>query len=85
MTEPKLESFRKAVMFAAIHSQKYRHSGYSSKNLADHIVEEIGDQIVDLYELLYERYVDGVGGGTPPLSGTSSKPNGQRKRGAPYR
>ena len=85
MNEPKFDSLRRVVKYTAIHSQQFRLSGYSSKELSADNIEDIGIQLVNLYEKLFEEKLGGVGGGKPAAANSG----GQRKRcnrsGLPYR
>lgn len=87
MNEPKFDSLRRVVKYAAIHSQQFRLSGYSSHELNADDIEDIGIQLVNLYEKMFEEKLGGVGGGKPPTANVGA--GGQRQRtgrsGLPYR
>lgn len=87
MNEPKFDSLQRVVKFAAIHSQQFRLSGYSSRGLSADDIEDIGIQLVNLYEMMFEQKLGGVGGGKPPNANAAA--GGQRQRhstkSGPYR
>lgn len=90
MTDQNFDSYKQLVKRAAIHSQQFRHTNYSSRDLSDDAIEDIGFQLVNIFEDLYERHTGGSGGGKPPKTGTPKKPaDGQggqeRARPRPYR
>lgn len=74
MTDQNFDSYKQLVKRAAIHSQQFRHTNYSSRDLSDDAIEDIGFQLVNLFEGLYERNIQDTGGGTPPKGGASKKP-----------
>lgn len=90
MTNQNFQSYLHLVKRAAIHSQQFRHTNYSSRTLSDGAIEDIGFQLVGLFEELYERHNGGAGGETPPTMGTPKKradgEDGQQNtRPKPYR
>jgi hypothetical protein len=90
MTDQNFQSYLHLVKRAAIHSQQFRHTNYSSRNLPNDAIEDIGFQLVSLFEELYEKRSGGEGGGTPPKKGTSKKSGGwedapAHPRPQPYR
>lgn len=90
MTDQNFDSHKQLVKRAAIHSQQFRHTNYSSRNLSDDAIEDIGFKLVSLFEELYEKHTGGAGGGTPPTTGTLKNPadgdDGQvNTRPRPYR
>lgn len=90
MTDQNFESYQHLIKRAAIHSQRFRHTDYSSRSLSDAAIEDIGFQLVSLFEDLYEKHNGGSTGGTRPRNGTPKKPgdgeDGQEHaRPQPYR
>lgn len=90
MTDQNFDSYKQLVKRAAIHSQQFRHTNYSSRNLSEDAIEDIGFQLASLFEELYEKHTGGSGGRTSPKTGTPTKPadggNGQgHARPRPYR
>lgn len=87
MNERNFNLAYRAVTHTARYSQYERGTGYSSRNLSDEAIQDIGFQLASLYESLYEKHVGGNGGGTPPQ--TSATNGDQRKRESgfylPYR
>lgn len=73
MTDQTFQSYLHLVKRAAIHSQQFRHTDYSSRNIPNAVIEDIGLQLVTLYEDLYETHSCG---GTPPRRRTSEKSDG---------
>lgn len=74
MTDPKNESLRQLVSKAAIHSQQYRLTDYSSRRLSPETVQDIGFKLVNLYEELFELHINDQGG-TSPRKRTPTAPN----------
>jgi len=90
MTDQNFLSYLHLVKRAAIHSQQFRHTNYSSRNLSDNAIEDIGLQLVNLFEELYERNTGSAESETRPRKGTPNDPadgeNGQvTTRPQPYR
>jgi len=90
MTDQTFQSYLHLVKRAAIHSQQFRHTTYSSRDLSDDAIEDIGFQLVGLFEELYEQHAVNTGEGTPPRKEKSTNPadgEGGREssRPPPYR
>jgi hypothetical protein len=90
MTDQSFQSYKHLIKRAAIHSQQFRHSRFSSRDLSDNEVEEIGFQLVTLFEELFEKRSMGGGGLAPPKKGTPPKPDSSKRgqvnfRSHPYR
>lgn len=83
MTEQNFESLRHLVKRAAIHSQQFRHSGYSSRDLSDDEIRDIGFQLVTLFESLYEKRLGDTGGRKRPKKAASPEPDCGRVRSRP--
>jgi hypothetical protein len=87
MNEQNFNLLNRAVTHTARHSQYIRGTDYSSRNLSDEVIEDIGFQLVSLYESLYEKHVGGNGGGSPPQTGAVNGDQKQRQSDGyqPYR
>lgn len=56
-------SIRRVVLFASTHSQQYRVSGFRFADLSEKAVEQLGCELVDLFEKRFEALRDSV---SPP-------------------
>lgn len=87
MTDQNFNSLHQLVKKAAIHSQQFRHSTCSSRDLSKGAIEDIGFKLVSLYEELYDQHTGGPDGAVAPIKAVSG-PQGEgraKARPHPYR
>ena len=87
MTDQNFQSLNLLVRRAAIHSQQFRHSDYSSRHLSEEETMDIGFQLVTLFETLYEQRREDSGGSKRPKKAAFPEPacGRERPRPQPYR
>lgn len=84
MTGQNFSSLHQLVKKAAIHSQQFRHSTFSSRDLSKSAIEEIGFKLVSLYEELYGQHASGSDGADTPIKDASVPPDEGRATARPH-
>lgn len=84
MTDQNFSSLHQLVKKAAIHSQQFRHSTCSSRDLSKAAIEDIGFKLVSLYEELHDQHTGGSDGAVVPIKSVSVPPDEGRAKARPH-